>query len=129
MRVLVCACARSTTFEVARRVAMSDNRNSTISAFISRVTIIHNGEVRLSIGLLRGWEICIYLNILAVAILLSLCTEEEEDRICPGHKIIYLCLGTNIIIIITIFISLSRIKHMAVHWNGRYIMWRSQGFL
>jgi len=73
---------------------MFDNRNSTVSAFISRVTIIHNGEVRLSIGLLRGWEICIYLNILAVTILLSLCTEEKEkDRICPGHKIIYLRLG------------------------------------
>lgn len=41
MRVLVCAYARSTKYEVARRVAMSDKRNSTVSAFISRVTVIH----------------------------------------------------------------------------------------
>jgi hypothetical protein len=41
MRVLVGAYAGSTKFEVARRVAMSDSRDSTVSAFISRVTIIH----------------------------------------------------------------------------------------
>jgi len=41
MRVLVGACAGSTKFEVALRVAMSGSRNCTVSARISRVTIIH----------------------------------------------------------------------------------------
>jgi len=98
MCILVCACARSTKFEVSRRLAMSDNRNSTVSAFISRVPIIHKWGGALEYWIVAGLGNKVYVFILTFLLShffwLSLCTEEEEkDRICPGHKTIYLRLG------------------------------------